>query len=46
MDNKEMIFENKDDYIGQWITVEYFSETNDGQPFHPVATNWRNKLEE
>lgn len=46
MENKKRILDNKQDYIGKWIRVEYFSETNDGIPFHPVATYWRNKEDE
>jgi ATP-dependent DNA ligase len=46
MENKKHILDNKQDYIGKWIRVEYFSETNEGKPFHPVATYWRNKEDE
>lgn len=43
MDNKRRILQSADKYIGEWIRVEYFSETIEGIPFHPVATIWRNK---
>lgn len=41
IDNKRNILHNKLQYIGKYITVEFFEWTNDGKPFHPVATNWR-----
>jgi hypothetical protein len=41
IDNKRHILYNRQDYIGKYITVEFFEWTNDGIPFHPVATNWR-----
>lgn len=43
MENKRRILQSADDYIGKWIRVEYFSETIEGLPFHPVATIWRDK---
>lgn len=43
IDNKRSILRDKQSYIGQWINVEFFSETKDGIPFHPVATFWRDK---
>lgn len=41
IDNKRHILYNKQNYIGKYITVEFFEWTNDGIPFHPVATDWR-----
>lgn len=41
IDNKRHILYNRQQYIGRYITVEFFEWTNDGKPFHPVATNWR-----
>jgi ATP-dependent DNA ligase len=46
IENKTMILKNRDEYIGKTIRVEYFSETLEGKPFHPVAMEWRNKFEE
>lgn len=41
IENKHLIFNNKQSYIGRYITVEFFEWTNDGKPFHPVAIDWR-----
>lgn len=34
-------YENRTKHIGQLLTIEYREFTNDGIPFHAVATNWR-----
>jgi DNA ligase-1 len=34
----------KDKLIGKMLTVKYAELTEDGIPFHPVATNWRSDL--
>lgn len=36
-------FRNLEDYIGKKVNVQYANLTNDGVPFHPVATMWRDK---
>ena len=41
IENKTEILQNKQNYIGRHITVEFFEWTTDGVPFHPVATTWR-----
>lgn len=41
MDEKFDTMENKDNYIGRLVTVEYAYLTSDGIPFHPVAKAWR-----
>lgn len=41
IDNKRNILYNKLQYIGRYVTVEFFEWTNDGKPFHPVAIDWR-----
>lgn len=43
-EEKQRIFENKDDYIGQWLTVEFSGYTADGIPFHPVALRFRRDI--
>jgi ATP-dependent DNA ligase len=43
---KTAILMNKHQYIGMWVTVEYFSLTKDGIPFHPVAINFRDNYSE
>jgi DNA ligase 1 len=40
-DQKRFVIAHKDQYIGRQITVEYANLTNDGIPFHAVATRWR-----
>lgn len=46
MPEKYEVMENVDKYIGRPVRVEYAFLTKDGVPFHPVATDWRNKNEE
>lgn len=41
---KTEVLRNLEDYIGQWVTVEYAHLTKDGVPFHPVATRWVTKI--
>ena len=43
---KHEIYENSDNYIGKMVSVQYFSETSDGIPFHPVAIRFRDKNSE
>lgn len=38
---KTEILKNKKNYIGREVTVEFSHLTNDGVPFHPVATRFR-----
>lgn len=42
--HKIHVMQNKDDYIGRLVTVEYAYLTADGIPFHPVAKCWREEL--
>jgi ATP-dependent DNA ligase len=37
------VLENRKQYIGRTVTVEYAELTAIGIPFHPVATMWRDK---
>jgi len=46
MSDKHLVMKHKHLYLGQKVQVEYFEETNDGIPFHPTATVWRNKDDE
>lgn len=46
MYEKELVYKNKELYLGRWVTVEYAEITNDGKPFQPIATRWRNVVEE
>lgn len=39
--DKQRIWEERLQYIGRHLTVEYSFLTSDGIPFHPVATRWR-----
>lgn len=43
-DQKRFILVHKDQYIGRQVTVEYANLTNDGIPFHCVATRFREDL--
>lgn len=43
---KRWAYTNKDAFIGKTVRVEYANLTKDGIPFHPVATEWRNKHDE
>lgn len=39
-DQKRFVLAHKDRYIGSKVTVEYANLTEDGIPFHAVATRW------
>lgn len=41
---KRKTLEEKEKYIGKWVTCEYAERTKDNIPFHCVAMNWRNDL--
>jgi len=41
---KTEILQNKDLYIGKFVTVEYFSLTKELKPFHPVAIRFREDI--
>jgi DNA ligase-1 len=43
-EEKEAIFNNKDKYINQKVTVKYANLTKDGIPFHPVAIRFREDI--
>lgn len=38
---KQAVWDNRHEYEGRLLTVEYSFLTKDGVPFHPVATRWR-----
>ncbi len=42
---KREVLINKEKYIGQYITVEFASYTNNGKPSQPIAKEWRDKNE-
>lgn len=46
MYEKEFVLKNKDQFIGQLVTIEYSEYTADGVPFHPVAIAFRNPKDE
>lgn len=46
MEDKNEIFDNKENYIGRMINVKYANLTKDGIPFHPIAVSWREKGDE
>lgn len=41
---KEHVLQNKRDFIGKLLTIQYANLTPDGVPFHPVALRWRTEL--
>jgi ATP-dependent DNA ligase len=41
MTDKEEVWNNKENYIGRLITVEFAYRTEEGIPFHPIAKAWR-----
>lgn len=41
MEQKHEIYDNAALYIGKYVTVEFAEFTQDGVPFHPVATGFR-----
>ncbi len=46
MAEKQKVMDNKLEYIGRKIQLKYANLTEDGVPFHPIATIWRNKASE
>jgi len=40
MDAKTHVLEDAESYIGRIIQVKYANLTEDGKPFHPIATQW------
>ncbi len=46
MQERYHIYFNRNKFIGQIVRIEYAMLTADGIPFHPVATGWRNKIDE
>jgi len=42
---KTKVLENKKDYIGKFVKVEFPERTDDGKPSQPVAIVWRDKDE-
>ena len=43
---KKEVYENRDDYFGKHIRIEFAGLTKSKIPFHPVAICWREKHEE
>lgn len=41
MKNKKMILNNKENYIGRYINIEYSQITKDKIPFQPTAIYWK-----
>lgn len=41
---KKEVLQNKENYIGKDVTVEFAEYTKDNVPFHCVATGWRDDL--
>lgn len=44
MENKYLIAENPEDYIGKILTIKYFGLTNSGKPFQPIAVAFREDI--
>jgi len=44
MIEKKRILDEKEKYVGEYLTVEYSVLTNDGIPFHPCAVRWVNEI--
>ena len=40
-EDRRKAYEERVKYIGKLLTIEYREFTDDGIPFHAVATNWR-----
>ena len=40
-EEKEYVWNNREQFLGKYLTVEYAYFTKDGLPFHPVAKCWR-----
>jgi len=45
MSHRAEIFENKENYIGKWLTVRYYETTESGSPFHGVGVDFREEGE-
>jgi ATP-dependent DNA ligase len=45
INEKIKILENKYQYIGKQVTIEFANYTKDGKPFHPVAINFRDEIQ-
>ena len=45
MAQKKWALQEKERFIGRWVTVEYANYTADGIPFHPVAINYRDEIQ-
>lgn len=43
-DQKKFVLAHKDQYIGRDVEVEFANYTDDGIPFHAVATRWKEVL--
>lgn len=43
-DRKKQALAERDRYVGRMVTVEFANYTNDGVPFHAVATRWKEHL--
>jgi DNA ligase-1 len=41
VEQKTEVMVNIDKYVGKRLTIEYANLTDDGKPFHAVATRWR-----
>ena len=41
IEQKKEVLENREKYLGKYVTVKYSTITNAGKVFHPVAENWR-----
>ena len=46
MEEKQIVMDRKESYIGKFVRVEYAELTKIGIPFHPVAIMWRDKQQE
>lgn len=40
-DQKKFVLAHRDQFVGRMVTVEYANLTQDGIPFHAVATRWK-----
>jgi ATP-dependent DNA ligase len=46
MEEKYEVWERRDEFIGKHVNVQYANLTDEGKPFHPTATGWRDKENE
>lgn len=44
-EEKTEVFQNKENYIGRFVNVQFPEYTNDGKPSQPVAVYWRDPEE-